>query len=590
MAYQVLARKWRPKQFQDVVGQIHVTRALQNSIKLKKLAHAYLFTGTRGVGKTSIARLFAKAIRCENPKEDFNPCLVCQNCKDVDIGNSLDYIEIDGASNNSVDDVRALIENVNYLPAKGQYKIYVIDEVHMLSVSAFNALLKTLEEPPAHVIFILATTDPHKLLGTVISRCQRYDFKNVPADILVNHVKYIAGQEGISFQSPWTIQKLAELGAGSVRDTLSLFDQVLGLSENNKVTDDSFTLALGLARISAVRDLVSSILLSDVKNVTYLYKEILEENVDIKKLTDQILEHLFQIIQHIDSKKVLFESNIVTEAALKEMTLAELLWVYESLVKDLAWAQTSMNPEKVILVCLQKLGLRRTILKGEDLKLSDIPQIEASASQKKNELVEEVKIEIAQVKEEVVEKIPAVQEETLYGSVPVKIPVLEELPAPVIKSAQAAEVLPEREIPKEKTWVGFLNFLRETSPATATNLEHGNIFESVSFSSVPLEVKIAFPEAASVFRDFLEEKEVYARLKKNGLQYFELKEDQFNFRFIILNDEEKSASNFRTKVELDDERRANIVESRRSKFYENQYIQEAEKIFNAKIDKIILKD
>jgi DNA polymerase-3 subunit gamma/tau len=240
MAYQVLARKWRPKQFEDVVGQTHVTRALQNSIKLKKLAHAYLFTGTRGVGKTSIARLFSKAIRCENPKPDFNPCLVCQNCKDVDAGNSLDYIEIDGASNNSVDDVRALIENVNYLPAKGQYKIYVVDEVHMLSVSAFNALLKTLEEPPAHVLFILATTDPHKLLGTVLSRCQRYDFKNVPVEILVNHINFIAREEGISFQSPWLIQKLAELGAGSVRDTLSLFDQVLGLSENNKVTDENF--------------------------------------------------------------------------------------------------------------------------------------------------------------------------------------------------------------------------------------------------------------------------------------------------------------------------------------------------------------
>src|SRR5690349_18231976 len=202
MAYQVLARKWRPKQFEEVVGQTHVTRTLQNAIKQEKLAHAYLFTGTRGVGKTSIARLFAKAIRCENRKPDCNPCLVCQSCKDIDSGNSMDYIEIDGASNNSVDDVRSLIENVQYLPTRGKYKIYVIDEVHMLSVSAFNALLKTLEEPPHHAIFMLATTDPQKLLGTVISRTQRYDFKNVPVEQLTQHLMNIAKAEGITFTSP----------------------------------------------------------------------------------------------------------------------------------------------------------------------------------------------------------------------------------------------------------------------------------------------------------------------------------------------------------------------------------------------------
>lgn len=577
MAYQVLARKWRPKQFEEVVGQTHVTRALQNSIKLKKLAHAYLFTGTRGVGKTSIARLFSKAIRCENPKADFNPCLVCQNCKDVDAGNSLDYIEIDGASNNSVDDVRALIENVNYLPAKGQYKIYVVDEVHMLSVSAFNALLKTLEEPPAHVIFILATTDPHKLLGTVISRCQRYDFKNVPTEILVNHINFIAKEEQITFQSPWLVQKLAELGAGSVRDTLSLFDQILGLSENNKVTDDSFTLALGLARISAVRDLVSALLMGDVKQVSHLYKQTLEENVDIKKLTDQILEHLFQTIQHIDSRKFLFEQNIVTEASLKDITLSELLWVYESLVKDLSWAQSSMNPEKVILVCLQKLTLRRTILKGDDLKLSDIPQTEASASQKKNELIVETSpaVETAPIKIKIPEVIAEVNTEVAVT--PELVTEKKAKPAPVIPAGP-------------KSWDGFLNYLRETSPATATNLEHGNILDENSLELRPIEIKIAFPEAAAVFRDYLEDREVYARLKQVAVQYFSCLEEELSIRFLIINNEEKEAKNFRTKVELDDEHRASVVENRRSKIFNDPFIKEAEKIFNAKIDKIILKD
>lgn len=163
MGYQVLARKWRPKTFNEVIGQDHIARTLQNSILKEKIAHAYLFTGTRGVGKTTIARIFAKAIRCENLDDKGNPCLECSSCKSIDQSNALDYVEIDGASNNSVDNIRELIENAQYLPSSGKYKVYVVDEVHMLSTSAFNALLKTLEEPPAHVIFIFATTDPHQL-------------------------------------------------------------------------------------------------------------------------------------------------------------------------------------------------------------------------------------------------------------------------------------------------------------------------------------------------------------------------------------------------------------------------------------------
>jgi len=178
MAYQVLARKWRPQKFSEVAGQAHIVRALQNAVSSKKIAHAYLLTGTRGIGKTTIARLFAKAINCTDFDKTKEPCEVCESCRGMQEDSSIDYLEIDGASNNSVDDIRSLVENVQYLPTSGQYKIYVIDEVHMLSNAAFNALLKTLEEPPKHVVFIFATTDPDKLLKTVLSRCQRLDFKD----------------------------------------------------------------------------------------------------------------------------------------------------------------------------------------------------------------------------------------------------------------------------------------------------------------------------------------------------------------------------------------------------------------------------
>lgn len=538
MAYQVLARKWRPKQFEEVVGQAHVTRTLQNAIKQDKLAHAYLFTGTRGVGKTSIARLFAKAIRCENRKPDFNPCLVCPACKDIDSGSSMDYTEIDGASNNSVDDVRALIENVQYLPTRGKHKIYVIDEVHMLSVSAFNALLKTLEEPPQHAIFILATTDPQKLLGTVISRCQRYDFKNVPVDTLTQHVLNIAKAEGITFAHPKLAQKLAELGRGSVRDTLSIFDQVLGLSGNNVVTDESLTQALGLAGTSAMKNLLSGILTGDAKGCSAIYRQLLDENIDLKKLCDQILDGFYRIINLIDEQETLYKEEVISANALKDITIAELFWIYESLVKDFSWALTTMNPEKVVLILLQKICLRRSILTGDDLKVSEVAQSSGKP-----------------------EAGPSVVE--------------------------AAPVAP---VKKVRTWNDFLGYLSQVAPATAANLGHGNLLHEIDTESVPLSVEIAFPEEAAVIKEYIDERDIYAKLKNHLADFFEIDIEKINFKTHLLSQEEKKDKNFKTKVEIDEEERNNREEERRQKILNDPFVKEAEKLFNSKIDKIILKD
>ncbi len=538
MAYQVLARKWRPKQFEEVVGQGHVTRTLQNAIKQDKLAHAYLFTGTRGVGKTSIARLFAKAIRCDDRKPDFNPCLVCASCKDIDSGSSMDYSEIDGASNNSVDDVRSLIENVQYLPTRGKHKIYVIDEVHMLSVSAFNALLKTLEEPPAHAIFILATTDPQKLLGTVISRTQRYDFKNVSIETLTEHVLHIAEAEGIKFSTKKIASKLAELGRGSVRDTLSIFDQVLGLSGSNVVTEESLTQALGLAGTSVMKELLSSIFLLDARKCSVIYKQLIVENIDLKKLCDQILDGFYRVINSIDDQSSLYKEEVLNQDALKDITIAEVFWIYESLVKDFNWALTSMNPDKVVLVILQKICLRRSILAAEDLKLSEVPQ--------------------------------AGKPETGLS--------IDETPEIVLT--------PEKVI---KTWNGFLDYLRNLSPATAANLERGNLMEELDTKSVPLSIQIAFPEDAGVFKEYLDEKDIHSRLKKHLADFFETDIDKLQFRTRILSAEEKLDKNFKTKIEVDEEETRRIEEERRQSILNDPFVKEAEKLFNVKIDKIILR-
>ena len=220
MSYQVIARKWRPGTFEEVIGQPHATRTLQNAIRMDRIAHAYLFSGARGVGKTSVARILAKVLNCEKGPSP-TPCNQCSNCREISHTNSVDVIEIDGASNRGIDNIRELRETVRYRPAKGRYKVYIIDEVHMLTTEAFNALLKTLEEPPPHVIFIFATTEPHKIPATILSRCQRFDFRRLSLLQIVEHLKRIISQEGADF-SEGILYAIAREADGSMRDAQSL--------------------------------------------------------------------------------------------------------------------------------------------------------------------------------------------------------------------------------------------------------------------------------------------------------------------------------------------------------------------------------
>ena len=225
MSYTALYRKFRPTVFEDVKGQEHIVTTLKNQIRSGRTSHAYLFCGTRGTGKTTIAKIFAKAVNCEHPV-DGSPCGECAICRSIAAGTSMNVIEIDAASNNGVDSIRQIVEEVNYSPAEGKYKVYIIDEVHMLSIGAFNALLKTLEEPPAYVIFILATTEVHKIPITILSRCQRYDFRRISIDTIADRLKELTQKEQVQIEEK-AVRYIAKVADGSMRDALSLLDQCI---------------------------------------------------------------------------------------------------------------------------------------------------------------------------------------------------------------------------------------------------------------------------------------------------------------------------------------------------------------------------
>src|SRR5579862_3534258 len=289
MAYQVIARKYRPQRFSDVVGQEHVTQTLTNAIEQKRIAHAYLFCGPRGTGKTTIARIFAKCLNCEGgPKIDFND--KDPRCIEIAEGRSLDVLEIDGASNNGVEQVRELRETCKYAPANSRFKIYIIDEVHMLSNSAFNALLKTLEEPPAHVKFIFATTDPHKLPATVQSRCQRYDFRRIPLHLVVERLRQIARTEHIDI-SDGALFLIAREGEGSMRDAQSLLDQVLA-GASGALQDADVLEALGVADRRVIAAVADAIIARDAAGVLAPLDEAYRRGCDLRRFTRDLLEHV----------------------------------------------------------------------------------------------------------------------------------------------------------------------------------------------------------------------------------------------------------------------------------------------------------
>mgnify|MGYP001321742902 CR=1 FL=1 len=383
MAFVVTARKWRPQKFMDVAGQEHISATLKNAIKNNRIAHAYLFTGPRGVGKTTTARIFAKALNCLNPV-DAEPCNECEMCLSISSTQSLDIIEIDGASNRGIDEIRTLRESVKYAPAKGKYKIYIIDEVHMLTKESFNAFLKTLEEPPAHTIFIFATTDVHKVPLTIISRCQRFDFRRIQLDTIKSTLSKIAESEKIEIDDK-TLTIIAKKADGALRDAESFFDQIVSFC-GNKINAETVSKMLNLVDDEIYFRISDAVLTKDFKAVFDVTKSIYENGWDFIDFMNGLTEHFRNIMTVILTQK----TDLVETAEVyrnrylsyignySEGDILRLLNFLNKTQQELRFAQN--HRLKIEIALSHLIGLEKTSTLSEILSIVEGNPVDISAS------------------------------------------------------------------------------------------------------------------------------------------------------------------------------------------------------------------
>ncbi len=388
--YQVLYRKYRPKVFSDVYGQDHVTSTLRNEIKNNRISHAYLFTGSRGTGKTTCAKILAKAVNCENSR-DGEPCNECEVCRGLENGSIYDVVEIDAASNNGVDNIRDLREEANYTPSRGRYRVYIIDEVHMLSTGAFNALLKTLEEPPAHVIFILATTEVHKLPATILSRCQRFDFKRIQPETMAVRLKQVSEYEGITLDDDAAVL-IARIADGALRDGLSILDQCAGRSKT--VTSELISEVAGLAGREALYELSSCVSMNNSNKAMSIISSLYQNSFDMERLCVEMINHFrnFLVVKTVRKSRELIictddEYETIKQGA-EAFTLESIIFALdlfqETLVKIKGGASPRIEVEMAFIrLCEPRLEtnsaalldrvsrLEREVKKG--VKIADVP-------------------------------------------------------------------------------------------------------------------------------------------------------------------------------------------------------------------------
>ena len=518
--YRVLYRKWRPSVFDDVSGQEHITTTLKNEISTGRLNHAYLFTGSRGTGKTTCAKILAKAVNCLNPQNG-NPCGECEACKGIDDGSILDIVEMDAASNRKIDDIRQIIDEVQFKPTRCKFRVYIVDEVHMLTSEAFNALLKTLEEPPEHVIFILATTEVHKLPQTILSRCQRFDFHRIPPAAIAKRIEYVASEENVTI-SEQAAYMLAAVADGALRDALSLLDRCIAISSD--IDEQVVRDAAGLVQKTYLFDLSAAIINKNTSKALEIIASLYAESKDMARLCDELLAH-FRAIMLIKSignpRDVLVMSEDEFEQAQTQsdyLSLADIVYYMDVLSRAYQRMGKGTGDRTELEMALVKLSsaeldstvealtarvaaLEKAVKRGVTVNYAPAPAQSAVTSEQKPEQPKEV----AQ---------PAPQETAPQSVVHTEAsPIIEEIPPlpesePMPKKAPVANPAPQPQPVVQKSsvnldelysnakpftqWIDVVNSLKSVSRSIAAAFAGSTAYESGNYLLIDTDNEMAF--------------------------------------------------------------------------------------------------
>jgi DNA polymerase-3 subunit gamma/tau len=498
--YRVLYRKWRPTVFTDVSGQEHITSTLQNEVSSGRLNHAYLFTGSRGTGKTTCAKILAKAVNCLNPQNG-NPCGECEICKGIDDGSILDIVEMDAASNRKIDDIRQIIDEVQFKPTKCKYRVYIVDEVHMLTQEAFNALLKTLEEPPEHVIFILATTEVHKLPQTIRSRCQRFDFHRIPPRAIADRVEYVVSQENAEITDSAALM-LASVADGALRDALSLLDSCLAVSSyiDEKVVRN----AAGLVNNSYLFELATAIINKNPSKSLEIVGRLYSESKDMARLCDELVEHFraLMLIKTIKNPRdILIMSDDEFEQAVTQsdyLSLADIVFYMDVLSKAYQRMGKGTGDRTELEMALVKLSaseldgtiealtarvtaLEKAVKRGITINYAQPPQ--------QSQGVQTEQPQQAAAKQETVED-PFAQPETEHKKAPVAKPAPEVKPV-VQRASVNLDELYDNAVPFTR-WVEVVNSLKSVSRSIAAAFAGSTAYESGNYLLIDTNNELAF--------------------------------------------------------------------------------------------------
>ena len=564
MAYLVLARKWRPQNFTDLIGQEHVSQTLANAIRSGRIHHAFLFTGARGVGKTSAARILAKALNCDEGLSD-QPCGICSSCTEITAGQGLDVIEVDGASNTGVDDVRELRENIRYLPNRSRYKIFIIDEVHMLSTNAFNALLKTLEEPPEHAKFIFATTEPHKIPITILSRCQRFDFRKIPLARVASRMREISDAEQLTI-SDRSLSLVARQGEGSMRDALSTLDQVIAFS-GEQVDDEAVQTLLGMVDRRLLLDTVEAVLQRDSRRALDAVRRVDQLGLALRRFTQDLLE--------------MFRGMVICKVVEDPAEMLDLVGEELKELKALA-EEASLDDLQRIVTLLMKTQteLVNSSFPLLTLEMSLIRLATLAPTQDLAKLISHIESLEKRLATTPLPKTQHPAQRPTSSSTPSARPAPASAPTTPIPSPDPPPKKPEAPVAtstESKGWQGLVEQVKQSRPMLGSVLEHGRLLKL----ELPV-IEIGYTKGSFMISQ-LQEQDISQDLEVLTTEYFG---QPVKLRVLAVDIEQQSAAP-PSLVEERETKETDRMRRLREDAMEHPALKSVQDIFKGEIKKVI---